>query len=109
MSTRPIPSPTACFGRFFWIIAGPMFLMVLALNIAQRNTGWFTVLDLSYFIILGGMLLGRWLEFRSGGAMTGIGEPATLADLRRYFVTTTLVGLGLWVLVNLIGNHWLGR
>ena len=43
------------------------------------------------------------------GRVLGMGEPASPADLRRYVVTTTLVGLGLWVLVNLIGNHWLGR
>jgi hypothetical protein len=109
MSTRPMTSSAAFFGRLFWMIAGPMFLMVLALNIAQRNTGWFTFLDLAYFLILVGMLLGRWLEFRSGDAMTGLGEPATPADLQRYLVTTSLVGLGLWVLVNVIGNHWLGR
>lgn len=108
MSSRPMTSSVAFFGRLFWMIVGPMFLMVLALNIAQRATGWFTPIDLAYIVVLAGMLLGRWLEFRSGDAMTGSGEPATLADLRRYLATATLAGLGLWVLANLAGNHWVG-
>lgn len=109
MSTDSTTSSAAFFGRIFWMIAGPMFLLVFALNIAQRNSGWFTSLDLGYFLILGGMLLGRWLEFRTGNALTGMGEPVTPADFRRYLVATPLVGLALWVLANLIGNHWLGR
>lgn len=98
MSTRPTTSSVAFFGHLSWIIVGPMFLMVLALSIARRNTGWLTLLDLCFRLILGGMLLGRWLEFRSGTAVTGIGGPAMPADLRRYLVVATLVGLGLRVL-----------
>ncbi len=109
MATRTSTSTAAFFGRLFWLFAGPMFLMVLALNIAQRGTGWLTPIDLGYFLILGGMLLGRWLEFRSGSAMTATGEPATASDLRRYMVTAAIAGLALWAAANLLGNHWLGR
>lgn len=108
MSTPPTTSPAAFFGRLAWIVVGPMALTVLALGIAQQDTGWFTGFDLAFFLVLGGMLFGRWLEFQSGGATTSTGEPATPADLRRYLMTATPVGLGLWVLVNLAGNYWLG-
>jgi hypothetical protein len=109
MSTQPMTSTAALFGRIFWMLAGPPFLIVIALYIAQRRTGWFTLLDLAYFLVLGGMLLGRWLEFRSGDARTTMGDPATPADIRRYMMFAPLAGLALWVLVNLIGNHWLGQ
>jgi hypothetical protein len=55
------------------------------------------------------MLLGRWLEFRGGHAQTATGEPATRADLRRYLVTATVVGLLVWVAANVVANHWLAR
>lgn len=108
MSTQPTTSPAAFFGRLAWIIVGPMALTVLALGIAQQDTGWFTILDLTFFLILGGMLFGRWLEFQAGDATTSTGETATTADLRRYLITAAPAGIGLWVLVNLVGNHWLG-
>lgn len=104
MSTRPMTSPAVLFGRLFWMLAGPMFLLVFACYIALEGAGWFTILDLAYFAVLGGMLLGRWLEFRSGEAMTGTGEPATPAHLRRYLVTTSLAGLGLWLFVKAISS-----
>jgi uncharacterized membrane protein len=73
--------------------------LVFALNIAQQSSGWFTATDLAYFLVLAGMFQCHDRDGRTG----------LPADLRRYVVTTTLVGLGLWVLVNLIGNHGLGR
>ena len=109
MTTRPMTSSAALFGRVFWMMAGPVFLAVLALSIVQRGGGWLTAVDGAFFLVLAGMLLGRWLEFRSGAAMTGMGEPATPDDLRRYVALTSLAGLGLWVLANLAGNHWLPR
>lgn len=105
MTTQPITSPSAFVGRIFWMIAGPLLLAVLAINIAQSATGWLTPSDLFYFLVLGGMLFGRWLEFHSGNAMTSTGEPATLEHLHRYLATTALLGMGLWVVVNLIGNR----
>ena len=50
------------------------------------------------------MLLGRWVEFRSGGARTADGEPAMPGHLRRYLFWTTIIGLTIWVAAGLIGN-----
>jgi hypothetical protein len=51
------------------------------------------------------MLLGRSIEFRSGGARTGAGEPATIGPVRRYDATASLLGLGLWVLADGEGHR----
>jgi hypothetical protein len=48
-------SAAAFFGRIFWMIADPILLAVLALNIAHQGTGWFTLIDLAYFFVLAGM------------------------------------------------------
>jgi hypothetical protein len=54
------------------------------------------------------MFIGRWTEFRSGLPMTATGEPATAEHLRRYALGLGLLGLGLWIAANLIGNRGTG-
>jgi hypothetical protein len=95
----------ALFGRLAWMILGPFILAVSAVSILRQHDGWFSPLDLVYLGALGGMLLGRWLEFRYGRPLTAMGEPATAADLRRYALALGTVGLGTWVAANLIGNR----
>ena len=93
------------------MLVGPLTLAVCALVIAQGQEGWLTPLDLFYFIVLGGMLLGRWAEFRYGQPMTATGEPASMLHLRRYAISATMLSLGIWVVANLLGNsvhHALG-
>jgi hypothetical protein len=109
MADVPVrPSLLAVLGRIFWMMYGPISLLVFALFIAERADGWLAATDLIYLLILVGMLLGRWVEFRSGDPLTAMGEPATPDDLRRYCTSASLLGMGLWVAANLIGNHaWL--
>jgi hypothetical protein len=102
-------SSAAFFGRLAWIILGPMALAVLTMALAQNPDGWFAPTDLVFLLVLGLMLLGRWAEFRSGGAKTTEGELATQEQVRRYYVVAPLVGMGLWVLANLIGNQGWSR
>ena len=60
---------------------------------------------LDLLLVLGGMLLGRWCEFRYGRPLTATGEPATAAHLHRYALVLSILGLGAWLAANLVGNH----
>jgi hypothetical protein len=62
-----------------------------------------------FFVILGGMLVGRWSEFRYSHPLTATGEPATAAHLHRYLWGAGGLCLGIWVAANLIGNQFVGR
>jgi hypothetical protein len=95
------------FGRFLWMMLGPCLLVMLAVSILTAGSGWLTGLDVLYFIVLAFTLLGRWWEFRGGNPLTSTGEPATMDHLRRYCVVMSSVAVGLWILANLVGNHWL--
>jgi hypothetical protein len=75
--------------------------------IVSNRGGWLTAADVIYFVALGAMLLGRWLEFQGGSPQKATGEPATAEDLRRFVFVAGPVGLAIWVIANLIGNHWL--
>ena len=61
--------------------------------------------DFLFFAVLGGMIFGRWLEFRGGDPQTQAGEPATAADLRRYILTVVTAGPVVWVVANVLGNY----
>lgn len=109
MSASGTTSLPVVFGRLFWMMAGPVLLLLTLYSIVTSGTGWWTIADLLYFVILWGMLLGKWVEFHGGNPQTTTGEPATKADLRRYVLITTILVSALWVLANLIGNHLLGN
>ena len=95
----------ALFGRLSWMIVGPFALAIVAISITERRDGWFSPLDLVFFVVLGGMLLGRWLEFRYSQPLTATGEPATVAHLRRYALVLGILGLVAWLAANLVGNQ----
>jgi hypothetical protein len=75
---------SAVLGRVFWMMFGPLSLALTLYFIVSSGTGWRTFADLLYFLILGGMIFGRYLEVRGGNPMKSDGDPATPADLRRY-------------------------
>lgn len=103
MAASTLTSPTALLARLTWMLLGPVGLFAAAVAVASDWGGWLTATDLAFLTVLGLMLLGRWVEYRTGQAQTAYGEPATAADLRRYAVAAAAVGLGVWVAANLVG------
>ena len=95
-------------GRLSWMIVGPFALATLAVSIAGRADGWLSPPDLIYFVVLVGMLAGRWTEFRFSLPLTATGEPATAEHLRRYVLGLGVLGVVLWVAANLVGNRGTG-
>jgi hypothetical protein len=95
------------FGRLIWMLVGPMALTLLTFAIVSERGGWFTVFDVFFFVVLGVMFLGRWLEVRGGSPQTSFGEPATESDFRRYVLAASVGAPVVWVLANLLANHWL--
>jgi hypothetical protein len=111
MTSAATTSAPALFGRLYWMMVGPFALAICAMRITQRLDGWIGPFDMIYLLLLGGMFLGRLIEYRGGQPMTAAGEPATAAHLRRYFVVLSILGLGIWVAAKLATNqptHLLG-
>jgi hypothetical protein len=104
MSDLDRVSTRAIAGRLYWTLLGPMMLMLTAIYIAFEGVGWFTFADLVYFILLAGLILARWLEFRGGKPLTDMGEPATWSHFRRYASGVIVFGIILWVLANAVSN-----
>jgi hypothetical protein len=100
-------SASTLLARLFWIMIGPMILMVLAIQIVTFGNGWLTRFDVAFFVILASLVAARWIEFRTGHPETGTGEPATWSHFRRYTAGVLGFGLAVWAVANLFGNHWL--
>lgn len=107
MAAPPTTSAGAFFGRLFWMMIGPLSLALTLYYIVSSGTGWRTFADAMFFVILLGMILGKWLEFRGGNPQTSAGEPATPANLRNYIAAVAIGGPVVWALANLLGNHLL--
>jgi hypothetical protein len=108
--TPQIPQPelpaksTSCLGlllRLFWIVVGHVVLGFLAVFIFQ--SGVYSLLDVAYWLVVGGMITIRFLDITRLRGQTADGEPATLSHWRRYTLLLLLVYGGTWALVHVLG------
>jgi hypothetical protein len=89
-------------GRIVWIALGPAVLAISAMYIVERGASWNSPATYFYFVTLAAIVLGRWVEVRSGHPLTSTGEPATPKDFYRYVVLVLLIGVTIWGLANAI-------
>lgn len=100
-----ISSLRVLFARVTWTILGPFALLLLSVGIVSQGNGWATALDVCFGVVVGVMLLARWVEQRSGSATTLHGEPATPEQSKRYMIGLPCVAVALWGGANFLGNH----
>ncbi|MGE3314479.1 MAG: hypothetical protein AB7O26_05130 [Planctomycetaceae bacterium] len=104
MATQYEPMYSA-LPRLFWMMLGPVFLFLIAIQIADGGERWFTGADIVFGLVLIGVVLARWFDFRTGNARTAYGQTATREDLRRFVVAAIPSGLALWVAAKLIALY----
>ncbi len=91
--------------RITWMLLGPILLLVLLYWTVSTGRGWLTLWDGLYWVIVVAMVGCRWLEIKSGTAMTATGEPATAAHFRRYVQILLPLAAAAWIIANIVGNH----
>jgi len=96
-------------GRLFWIIVGPLVLTGILYRSVCSGERLPGLVELSYFVVLCGMIAGRWLEFRGGSPLKADGQPAVPADMRRYVRQLAVVGPAAWLVAQLLRNLMLSR
>ena len=99
-----ISSGVVLLGRLMWMILGPILSLFIAYAIVTRE-GWFTTWDAAFGVVVALMVGGRWVEQRSGSAMTATGEPATGKHFKRYVRVLLPLAAGVWVAANVLGNR----
>lgn len=91
--------------RLTWALVGPLVLLLITVGIVSSGSGWLTGLDAGFAVVAGLMLLGRWVEQRSGAATTFAGQPAGTSAFARYAMTVIATTALIWVIANAVGNH----
>ena len=107
VSAKPISSISVLGARMTWVCLGPAALFFAVLGITYQGTGWLTLLDAFFWLVVGLMMLGRWVEFRAGAATTLTGEPTTQSQYRTYMAWFPAIAALLWAVANALGNHLL--
>lgn len=107
MQSNGSTSASAAAGRVVWMLLGPMGLLLASFAVLRTGDGWFTLADLIYWLVAAVMIVGRLLEFRGGDPRTADGSPASATDLRQYLLLAPAAALALWVVANVVANHWL--
>jgi hypothetical protein len=102
-----IHSITVLGARVTWTLLGPFVLLLTTWSIVAQGIGWLTWLDGLFVAVVGLMVLGRWIEQRSGACTTLTGEPSTPEQSRRYIVILLVVAIVVWLAANMFGNHLL--
>jgi hypothetical protein len=105
MTVQQYSSSGAGFARLFWMMLGPLVLLLLALSIVSQGRSWLTVTDFVFLACVLLLPLARWYEFRAGEPRTSTGDPATERDLRRYAAGALVIGAGIWIGANVLGVH----
>lgn len=102
---KPISSMSVLGARITWTLLGPVGLFFATVAIVMQGTGWLTGLDLLFAGIVGLILVGRWIEHRSGSGTTLSGEPESANDYQRYMIVFPIALAVVWVVANVLGNH----
>ena len=95
----------SCLLRLVWFLFGPAIMLILTIVNIDRGGGWFTGVDIAFFIALAITIAARWIDFGRGQSRTATGTLATIADLRRYVPLAIAAGILVWGIANFIGNR----
>jgi hypothetical protein len=103
---RAVTSVKTLLVHLAWLVFGPIGLFVILYGIIDSGTGWFTLLDALFFLVVGLTIIARWADQKSGQGTLADGNPSTWDDFRRYAARLPLLSIAAWIAANLIGNHF---
>lgn len=106
-SRWPQPRPTwsgPCSDDCCGCLSGLLGLSLATFGIVSEGTGLLMSAAVVFFLVLGTMRLGRWLEYRGSKAQRADGQPATPDHLIRYIVMVCVFGLAVWTLAKSAGQ-----
>jgi hypothetical protein len=105
---RDVPATSAlgCLLRVFWMLGGIAILLYSSLWIAlESDSARLSAVDVVFGVGLSATILARYLDLRFYSGTTGTGEPATMADWRRYAALLAVTGIAAWGVAH--GVAWL--
>jgi hypothetical protein len=93
--------------RLFWVLLGPVGVLLTAASIGMSDSGWLTSKALVFAALLLATILCRWGDFLKGEGTNALGDPVTQKYMLGYTVIALIAGVALWAAANVVGNHLL--
>ena len=82
LSNQDYDAAGGCLIRLFWMIVGNALLFFCAMAIAQGGSSLFAPIDALFWILVGSLLIARYVDIQYFNGLTGDGAAATMADWR---------------------------
>ena len=95
-------SGAVLLARLYWMFIGTVLLLFLLVFIFEKRPRFPSLHDAAYWVAVASLVIVRYVDIRFLSGKTGEGQPATLADWRRYTVLLGSVGMAAWLLVRAI-------
>lgn len=89
--------------RLTWMAFGNIVLMICAALVSKGTAPVLT--DVLFFATAVGLVVVRYVDITRFGGQTSEGEPATLADWRKYAIGVSIVSLVIWGLAKLAASR----
>jgi hypothetical protein len=93
-----------CLIRMYWMILGNAVLALSLLAILRNSEGFFSAADIVFWCGVVALLAVRSVDILRLRGLTGGGEPATTAHLKRYIVILPAASAVLWGVA-----HWVSH
>jgi hypothetical protein len=82
--------------RFIWMLIGPAVAILSLLLIFQNRQGSFSSADAVLWCAVLASVVLRYIDVSRLNGLKATGEPASIADWRRYALVVVIVALVLW-------------
>ncbi len=89
-----------CLLRLFWMMVGNIALFLCGIAIYQNPTGYLSIADALYWALAGCLVAARFADVQYYEGTTAEGNPATLADWRRYALLVVIVAVIGWLVIH---------
>jgi hypothetical protein len=88
--------------RFFWMLLGDVILLISAIFIFQGKDWKFHTADVFFLGITAALILARYLDIKFYNGLTASGEPASMANFRKYAGVLLLFSAAIWILAHIL-------
>jgi len=89
------PGCLSLITRLSWMAFGNLLLTIIAFMIVKQRAG--IVLDIFFWVVVGGLILTRYIDITVFKGNTADNEPATLQHWRTYSLVLCALSLLIWV------------
>ena len=99
--TEKYDSPFRLLLRLFWMLLGNVILIVSVILIFQGKDWQFHTADAFFWGTVAALVLTRYLDIKFYNGLTASGEPASIANWRKYAITLLISSAAIWILTHL--------